>query len=173
VSKKLFSLVLLVLVAGLGLYAYLGGFNTPLIKRTRSQTYFIAGRYYAGPVEAKELGELFRQAARNRENKKLTGALANIYYNNPEKQTDSIKAFIGVQVKDDQVDLPDGYQLRQVPGGRAVVQATVKAHYLLSPKKLYPALFNYLKNNQLKTRQEYLEIFPASDQAMIQTEVLP
>ena len=49
----------------------------------------------------------------------------NIYYNSPEKQTDSIKAFIGIMITDEAVPLPAGYQLQRLPGGRKVVQASV------------------------------------------------
>ncbi|MDB5262985.1 MAG: hypothetical protein JWQ14_2266, partial [Adhaeribacter sp.] len=95
-NKRFVLILLTVTVVGFGLYAYLGGFNTPEIKITTSKTQYIAGKYYAGTIEDDQLGTLFRQAAETLDQKKLTGALANIYYNSPENQTDSIKAFIGI-----------------------------------------------------------------------------
>lgn len=160
-------------MAGFSVYAYLGGFNSPEIKITTSKTQYIAGTYYAGPIEGEELGQIFRKAAETLEKKELSGTLANIYYNNPEKQTDSLKAFIGILIQDTTTQLPTGYQLHKLAGGKKVVQATINAHYMLSPKKLYPALFEYLKKEGLKTRQTYLEIFPNKRTALIQTEILP
>jgi len=174
VNKKFLVIIVVLVAAGLGLYVYLGGFNTATVQIVTSETHYIAGRYFAGPLEDKKLGELFRQAAENLETKKLNGVLANIYYNNPEKQSDSIKAFIGIKITDSaSANLPAGYELRQVVGGKKVVQASVNAHYMLSPKKLYPALFDYLKKNKLTTQSAYLEIFPNHHSALVQTEVRP
>ena len=170
-NKKFVIIVLSILTAGLIFYAYLGGFNTPEVKITTSKTQYIAGKYYAGPVEGEQLGLLFREAAETLEKKAIAGVLANIYYNSPEKQSDSIKAFIGIMIDNAELTLPAGYQLQQLEGGRRVVQASVKAHYLLSPKKLYPALFDYLKANQIKTKQTYLEYFPDQNSALVQTEI--
>ncbi|KAA5544144.1 hypothetical protein [Adhaeribacter rhizoryzae] len=172
-NKFFLGLILLVLVVGFSVYAYLGGFNNPEIKVTTSKTQYIAGTYYAGPIEGEELGLVFRKAAEVLEKKELAGQLANIYYNSPEKQTDSLKAFIGILIQDTTAQLPAGYQLQKLPGGKKVVQATINAHYMLSPKKLYPALFEYLKKESLKNRQTYLEIFPNERSAFIQTEILP
>lgn len=165
--------MLALISASFGLYAYLGGFNEPTVRVTTSDTHFIAGQYFTGPLADKQLGELFRSAAENLDAKKLQGTLANIYYNNPEQEKDSIKAFIGVKITDTTATLPAGYELRKVAGGKKVVQATINAHYMLSPKKLYPALFDYLKKNKLQTQTTYLEIFPSHQRALIQTELKP
>ena len=172
--NKKFLLLILILIAGTtGLYAYLGGFNTPTVQVSTSKTYYVAGRSYVGLVDEKALGELFREAAKILEKKTLQGSLANIYYNNPEQQQDSIKAFVGISITDTTAALPAGYELRTVVGGKKVVQATVRAHYFLSPDKLYPALFDYIKQNRLQTTQRYLEVFPNQRQALVQAEIIP
>ncbi|GEO03403.1 hypothetical protein AAE02nite_10670 [Adhaeribacter aerolatus] len=171
-NKKFLLIALIVLGFGFSVYAYLGGFSTPEIKVTNVKTRYLAGNYYAGPVEGEQLGQLFRQAAEVLEKKEVPGVLANIYYNNPEKQSDSLKAFIGIMIEDSTAQLPAGYKLQKVAGGK-VVQASVNAHYMLSPKKLYPALFDYLKMEKLKTKQTYLEIFPTDRTAIVQAEIIP
>lgn len=165
--------MLVLITAGIGLYAYLGGFNAATVVVTTSDTHYIAGRYFVGPLADKELGQLFRQAAENLEAKKVDGVLANIYYNNPEQETDSVKAFIGIKLSDTTATIPNGLELRKVTGGKKVAQASVNAHYMLSPKKLYPALFDYLKKNKLQTQSTYLEIFPDHYHALVQTELKP
>jgi hypothetical protein len=172
VNKKFLLIFLIVLGFGLSVYAYLGGFNSPEIRVTTTKTQYIAGMYYAGPAEGEQLGQLFRQAAEALEKKELSGELANIYYNSPEKQTDSLEAFIGIIIQDTTAPLPTGYRLQKLAAGRKVVEASVNAHYMLSPKKLYPALFDYLKKEKIKTKQTYLEIFPTERTAIVQTEIL-
>jgi hypothetical protein len=151
-----------------GYYGYLGGFNTPDIKIMTSTHRYVAGQYYEGPADDPAFGEFFKKASQLQESKTLPGTLANIYYNNPEGKSDTIKAFIGILVPDSRVALPAGYQLRVWQGGRKVVQVSTRAHYLLAPNKLYPALFDYLKANQLKTRSQYLELFPEKNQALVE-----
>lgn len=172
VNKKFFFIILFGVVTGFSVYAYLGGFNTPKVIITTSVTQYVAGTHYAGPANNEELGQLFRQAAENLEKKKLSGVLANIYYNNPGSQTDSLEAFIGILVKDT-TQVPAGYQIKKVPGGRQVVQATIQAHYSISPNKLYPALFEFIKNQQINTQKTYLEIFYNPRTALVQTEIIP
>jgi hypothetical protein len=173
VNKKFLLIILVLVGAGLGLYAYLGGFNPVTVQVVTTDTHYLAGRYFAGPLNDEKLGELFRQASGNLDAKKVDGVLANIYYNNPEQENDSIKAFIGIKVLDTIAAIPNGYELKRIAGGKKVVQASVQAHYMLSPKKLYPALFDYLKANKLQTTSTYLEIFLDSRHALVQAELKP
>jgi len=156
----------------LGFYGYLGGFDSPDISINTSEPVTMVGKYYAGRVEDKQFDQLFQEIGKDLEAKKLTGTLANIYYNNPEDQNDSIKAFIGVAVKTSPTPLPDGYELRQLPGGKRVVRVTSRAHYLLAPNKLYPALFDYLKDEKLKVKEQYLEMFPQKEAAAVEAELI-
>lgn len=172
-SKK-FLVVFLGLVAiAFGYYGYLGGFNSPDITRTTSRAGYVAGQYYEGPADNPAFGDFFKKAGQLQESKTLVGSLANIYYNNPEEKSDTIKAFIGILVADSSVALPAGYELRRWEGNKKVVQAAIRANYLLAPDKLYPALFDYLKANQLKTTLPYLEQFPAKDSALVEMMLLP
>lgn len=151
-----------------GYYGYLGGFNKPEISITTSRPRYVAGQYYEGPADSPAFGEYFKKAGQLQASKALTGSLANIYYNNPETQEDTIKAFIGILVPDTSAALPAGYEWRVWKGGNKVVRVSTRAHYLLAPNKLYPALFDYLKEHQLKTRPQYLELFPEKDLAIVE-----
>ena len=156
----------------MGFYGYLGGFDSPDIAVTTSAPVTIVGKYYAGQVEDKQFDLLFQEIGKTIADKKLVGTLANIYYNNPEDQNDSIKAFIGVAVKTAPIPLPEGYELRQYPGGKRVVRVTSQAHFLLAPNKLYPALFEYLKSQNLKVKKQYLEMFPQNKEALVEVELI-
>lgn len=161
----------LVVGSGLAIYAYLGGFNAVQVTKTTSETVYVAGQYFAGTMNDKQLGSLFQRAAKLLEEKKMNGHLGNIYYNNPEDNNDSIQAFVGVVVRDSLVKLPANYELRQWPGGQPVLQATVKAHFFLAPNKLYQSLFDYAKDNQLKLSKRYLEEFPEDHYGRVQAQL--
>jgi len=153
-----------------GFYGYLGGFSSPDISITTSTPQIIVGKAYSGPVEDARFDKLFREMAQAVETKTLVGTLANIYYNNPEEQNDSIKAFVGIAVNGT-TPVPAGFEQRLLPGGKQVIRVTSDAHYLLAPNKLYPALFDYLKAKKLQTKKQYLEKFPQQGAALVEAEL--
>ena len=105
------------------------------------------------------------------EKKELDGVPGNIYYNDPDKSGDSLRAFIGVIIPDSSVTLPAGYELRTVPGGLQVVHAEVNANVAISPKKLYAAVFDYAEEEKLKLEDFYVEWFPATDRGVVEVPV--
>lgn len=171
-SKKFLMVVFGLMAVAFGYYGYLGGFNSPQIAVATSVPHYVAGQYYEGPADSRAFGDFFKKAGQLQESKTLVGNLANIYYNNPEEKGDTIKAFIGIAVPDTSVGLPAGYEWRLWEGGRRVVQAAMRANYLLAPDKLYPALFDYLKANNLKARPQYLEQFPGKDSARVEVMLI-
>ena len=154
-----------------GFYGYLGGFSSPDIVIATSTPQTIVGKAYNGPVEDARFDKLFREMAQAQENKTLVGTLANIYYNNPEEQNGSINAFIGVAVNGN-TSVPAGFEQRSLPGGKRVIRVTSNTHFLLAPNKLYPALFDYLQEERLQTKKQYLEKFPQQGAAIVEVELL-
>lgn len=170
--NRKFPLIIGVLLAvGFGVYGYLGGFNQVKIVSTTSKPTFVAGKYFAGGMKDKAFGNYFQEAAKLLEEKKIAGHLGNIYYNNPEETHDSIRAFVGVIVADSLVKLPPGYELRKWEGGQPVLQASVNAHFFLSPGKLYPGLFEHAKQNNLKLKKQYLEEFLDNRHGQVQAQL--
>ena len=98
--KKLFYVLAGFGVVLLVLYTYLGGFTAPDVKVATSEARYVAGQYYEGSVKDEQMGKLFRRAAEVLDKKELEGMLGNIYYNDPDKSGDSIRAFIGVIIPD-------------------------------------------------------------------------
>ena len=166
--RKFILAGIIIFAIGFAVYAYFGGISKATVTKTTSKTTYVAGRYYQGPMKGNELGEYYKQTAELVKEKKLVGDFGGIYYNNPEKDTDTIKAFIGVVVKDPKVALPAGYEIRTFEGDQEVLQSFVKAHYMVAPNKLYPALFEYATKNNLKLQTLYLERFAANDSAFVQ-----
>ncbi|GAB3194609.1 DNA gyrase inhibitor GyrI [Pontibacter aydingkolensis] len=169
--KKLFYIM-----AGLGiillvLYTYLGGFTAPDVKVATSETMYVAGQAYTGSVEDEQMGKLFMRAAEVLDKKELEGTLGNIYYNDPDKSGDSIRAFIGVIIPDSAAKLPAGYELRTLPGGRKVVRAEAEGNISLLPRKLYKAIYDYAEEEKLKLEDFYVEWFPAQDRGIVEVPI--
>jgi len=157
--------------AGLGTYAYLGGFKSPTIAVTKSEPLILAGQSFTGTVKDEAFGEAFRKAAQLRDSKEIDGVLANVYYNNPESKKDTIRAFVGLAIQDSTIKLPQGYELLRVPGGRKVVRAEIEAHYMVGPGKLYTSLFDYAEENKLKLEDFYVEWFPTDRKGIVEVPV--
>lgn len=152
-------------------YTFIGGFSASDVQVTTSKTMYVAGVPFEGAMQDKQLGEAFQKAGELVKSKKLEGTLGNIYYNNPETSGDSLRAFIGVIVPDSSITLPEGYELRTVPGGRQVVRAETEANITILPKKLYTAVFDYAKENKLKLDDFYVEWFPADNRGIVEVPV--
>ena len=160
--RYVFLAILLLTIAAAGAYAYLGGLREPAVAlETTVAPLLLAGQPYHGPVSSEKFGELFRQAKVAQDGGQLPGAtLANIYFNDPEKARDSVRAFIGLAVADSSRPLPPGFRYRLVPAGQRVVAARLRGvSYLLAPNKLYPAAFELVKAQKLTRRPFYLEQF--------------
>ncbi|MGI4864997.1 MAG: GyrI-like domain-containing protein [Janthinobacterium lividum] len=166
--RFLFPLVLIFTAIGLGLYAYLGGLHTPTVAlETTAAPVLLAGQPYAGKAEDQRFGELFREAKTIQESGRLGSralTLANLYYNNPEKARDTIRAFIGVAVADTTHTLPAGWRYRVVPAGRRVVASRISnTSYMLAPSKLYTAAEEMVKTQKLTKQPPYFEQFGPGD----------
>jgi hypothetical protein len=97
-NRKFLLTGLVIISLAVGFYAWLGGFNTPEITQITTTEMLVAGKEFKGSVKSEELGKLFHEAGKLVEEKTIPGELGNIMYNNPEKNNDSIRAFIGVIV---------------------------------------------------------------------------
>ena len=167
-NKRFLIYMLLVVALMVAVYAYVGGFKQVDIAKTTSTQVFIAGKLYEGKADAEELGALFQEVGQLVEQKKLVGEPAGIYYNNPEKQSQTLRAFIGVAIADTTVALPAGYKVRVVKAGQPVLQGTLYASQMIAPKKIYEALFDYAKDNKIKLKDYFVERYPSKESAIIQ-----
>ncbi|WP_299818640.1 GyrI-like domain-containing protein [uncultured Pontibacter sp.] len=169
--RKLFYVLAGLAIILLVLYTYMGGFTKPDVTLATSKTIYVAGQPFEGSVKDETLGNAFQRAAKLVESKELEGVLGNIYYNDPDKSGDSLKAFVGVIVPNADVKLPEGYTMRTVEGGKKVVRAEVNASIMLSPKKLYGAVYDYAEEEKLKLEDFYVEWFPEQDRGIVEIPV--
>lgn len=166
-NKKFLIAIFSIILVSVGIYAYFGGFSKPEISRITSPEIHIAGKDYKGSVKNEEFGNLFLTAGQLVEQKKITGDLGGIYYNDPEKYRDSIHAFIGVIIPDLNTPIPAGYTVRTLPAGKKAVQGTIESHVTLAPAKLFPAIFNYAKEHKIVLQDFFVERYPDTDHAVI------
>lgn len=152
------------------LYTYLGGFTAPEVSLKSSEKMYVAGIPFNGSLDDEKFGNAFRRAAEVLDKGELKGMLGNIYYNDPERG-DSIDAFIGVIVPDSAIALPAGYELRVVPAREKVVHAEADANIALLPKKLFTAVFDYAKENDLELEEFYVEWFPEESKGVVEVPV--
>jgi len=169
--KKLFYIMAVFAIILLVLYTYIGGFTAPEVAVITSQPIHMAGQPFEGSMKDEALVKAFKRAAEVLERKELKGMPGNIYYNNPEQSSDSLRAFVGVILPDTTAALPGGYEWRTVPGGRKVVHVEVNANVAIAPRKLYSALFDYADQQNLKLEEFYVEWFPASDRGVVEVPV--
>ncbi|MHC2992202.1 hypothetical protein OB13_11600 [Pontibacter sp. HJ8] len=170
-NKKFLLIMAVLTVFVAGFFAYLGGFSAASVSEVNAQPLYIAGQAFEGSVKDGQMNNSFRRAAEVLDKKELEGVLGNIYYNNPDESSDSISAFIGVIVPDTTVSLPAGYELRKVPGGRRSLRAEVNAHFMLAPNKLYEALFDYAKKQNLQLETLYVEWFPEDHKGIVEVPI--
>ncbi|WP_207433798.1 GyrI-like domain-containing protein [Sabulibacter ruber] len=165
-------LIGLAVIVGLGLvvYTYMGGFAEVKVSQATSSQLLIAGKYYEGETDAEALGQIYQEVGKAVEEKKLTGDFAGIYYNNPSREAKTVKAFIGVAVKDT-TTLPQGFSVRVVPAGRPVLRGELEASINIAPRRIYSALFDYEKENKIKLKEFYVERFPQDAPAVIEAEL--
>lgn len=163
--------MLVVAAIAVGIYAYVGGFAKVDITQTTTSDMIMAGRYFEGNPDSEEMGDVYRSVGQAVEQKKLTGDLGGIFYNNPTKESKTVKAFIGVIVADSTAALPAGFELRRVPAGAPVLQGTLDASMMIAPKNLYSALFDYAEENNIKLQEFYIERFPENKPAVIQIKL--
>ncbi|WP_181304891.1 effector binding domain-containing protein [Rufibacter sp. XAAS-G3-1] len=163
-------LIYLAVIVGVALvaYTYMGGFAEVKVSQAMSSPAVIAGKYYEGSTDSEELGQIYQEVGKAVEQKQLTGDFAGIYYNNPNQESKTVKAFIGVAVQDSSVALPTGFTVRAVPAGRPVLKGELDANITIAPKRIYGALFEYAEENKLALQEFYVERFPEGKPAVIE-----
>ncbi len=167
--RYLLLVPILLALAGLCFYTYLGGFRSPAVTlETSAAPVLLAGQPYQGPADSDGFAPLFRQANELKTSGKIPGDLANLYLNNPEKARDTVQAFVGLAVADTLHPLPAGWRYRVVPAGQRVVVARLRGvSYLLAPGKLYPAALEEMNRQKLTARDFYLERFGRDEQSEV------
>uniref|UniRef100_UPI00404861C1 hypothetical protein n=1 Tax=Roseivirga sp. TaxID=1964215 RepID=UPI00404861C1 len=131
--KKIFLIVIsVVLLAGAGLYIYLGGLNSVEISVEEINGYQIAGREFKGNADAKEIEDYFFEAKEFAISGELKGVLTIVHYNDTTLAKKETRLFIGVTLDEYSGFLPADYTLLNINCDK-VVRATIEAHNAVIP----------------------------------------
>ena len=173
-TKRYIALVFAVVIIASALYLYskLGGFSKVTMSVISSPEYIIAGKPYKGTMKSPLFGRLFQDADTFivKNNLKNKAWVCGVFYNNPEKDKDTILAFIGVVVKDTSGTITPGYTYRRIVP-RKVIRANIKAHYLFAPS-IYPDINKYAEENKIQLKQvPSIEIYPSEDEVVVEVPV--
>jgi hypothetical protein len=171
IMKKLFIYVLIALL-GAGFYYYysLGGFNKPVISQVQTSSYFIAGKYYEGKINSKELGRLFERTEEMVNQGSLPGEHAALFYSDPDKNDGQVKAIVGALVNDTTVSLPDSFEIRKIEA-QQVVRGSLEAHYTVAPVGIYQEIRKYANENNFTLSDTTLEIYHTRDSLTVEVPV--
>lgn len=150
-----------------GVYVWLGGLKRPQVELlTTTQPVFVAGKPYYGTPNA-QLGQLTGEVAEMQRRGTIKGVLGNIFYNDVQAKTDSVRAFVGLVVPDTAQSLPIGYRYRTFAAGQRVLRARTTAHFLLAPGQLYDAVQKQAEERKLTLGHVYVEQFPEAGESEV------
>ncbi|MFN3402884.1 MAG: GyrI-like domain-containing protein [Cytophagaceae bacterium] len=172
-NKKfaLYLFLIAFLVAGVILYAWLGGFKDPAITVVDAGPYYVAGKKFHSRLNDKALGNFFNEAEELGSKAYPDGTVAGIFYNEPVKPTDTISAFIGIAFSAKPDSLPENYSLDSLPA-RRVVEARIESHYLVVPVNIYAKIQEYAKQQNMKLQMTpALELYPGENKLVVQVPV--
>jgi hypothetical protein len=147
-------------------YYRLGGFNDPVLSEAEEGPFYLAGVYYEGHVKDPSMSALFDSCYAKVERAELPGTLASHFMNDPNASKGMIKAFIGVAFSDSLHPLPKGYQWHVFPK-KSGLKASLEAHFMLAPVKIYPALEELAAQKKKKLADESLELYPSDKQVLV------
>jgi effector-binding domain-containing protein len=171
--KRYISLTVFVSLLFMALYFYskMGGFSETNISIVSSKPYLVVGKPFKGRVKQRELGQLFQEADTLlvRSHLQNRAWVCGVFLNNPEKEKDTIQAFIGLVLSDTLKVLPEGYTYKRIPA-RKVLRASIKAYYLFVPS-IYPEMEDYAEKNKIQLSVPSIEIYPKQDEVVIEVPV--
>lgn len=166
--RKVIFASLTVMVVGLFVYYYLGGFNEVVIELVETDEYIIAGYNYHGTYEQDVLQDLFFQVKEYVEADVLKGIITVLNYDSAVTEADSIHQLIGVRLQAEPLNKPQEVELETIPAGRAV-RATISAHPLVmpNPESIVEQIRSFARENNLELKALSIEQYVESEEIWV------
>lgn len=156
----------ILLIATIAMYGYFGGFKSPEISVYTMPSKTIFGKLYKGDIQNKAFGLLFEEM--NEKAKENNALLCAIYYNNPDKTNGKVEAFVGFVGNNQNTD--NELEKREINPIK-VVKGTINARYLIIPTKIYPAIAEYAKVNNLILTDFAIETYFSDTEMAVEIEI--
>ncbi len=156
--RKLGIIIIILFVLGSVFFAILGGFIKPELSQASIPSYIIVGKYFQGKANSDTLLRIFAETKQLHTAGKIPGTLAAVYYRFPGEDKGQVQTWAGVLIKDSNLVLPAGYQIRVFPSS-SVIRAVIHAHYMVAPTpdKVKDQLYAFAAQQNLKTGTYVIE----------------
>jgi effector-binding domain-containing protein len=158
-SKYLGVTAFVIVVLGIILYSYFGGFKSPEINVSNIENTSFWGKQFSGTIHDKGYGELFEEMEAIAE--KTNEPLCAIYFTDPDKNSGKVDVFIGFKKE------TDNYNKIEIKGGNTI-KAVLNASYMIIPFKIYPKITEFAKANNLKTTETAIETYVSDKELVIE-----
>ena len=157
--KKVLSIAIIVLIAGLVINYKLDGFSKLEATLVTSEEYILYGQYYEGRYNDDELEALI-VSTRDWVQSNKVGELAIVnYFNGEDERRGKIKQFVGVIITDDkQQAWPEDFEILEIKANETIeVKVSIRALVMPSPEKIKNIAIDFADNNNKKLQQMSIE----------------
>ncbi len=151
------GVLILLSLAGLAIYAQLGGFRAPTYHVYQAPLRYLAGHFYEGRMRDRQLVLYFEEADSLVNTRTLLGNSAALYYNDPDADEGRVRVVVGVLVADTAQPLPVHYTYHPVPAGR-YIRAEMGGHLLVAPQ-VYRRVASFASERSLVPSDTSLEVY--------------
>ncbi len=153
----IFIVIIILAISG-SIYVRLGGTKNVEIKEITTDTYWLAGKKYAGKRNNKAYTKLLNETADLVKNKQINGVFSVYHFINPDSEKDTLNTLVGIIVADTTQQMPDGYTLEKLNSQKAI-QALIQSHWLVSPNpvEVNKQMKEYALKNRVVLKEEILE----------------
>jgi len=158
---KIFIALIIVISLVLIIYTWLGGFQKAVIEKTTLSACTLMGKDYIGNAKSEKLGEIFVEIQNLKNEGKISGTLAVIYFSIIGAKEDSVHAFVGIIVKDSTTQvLPKDFIYKTLPSQQGL-QARLNINSLvLTAEKIentHLAINEFAQKEKIKLQPIALE----------------
>ena len=156
---RIFVIIIgILLVVGTGVYAWLGGFEKPVVYKTPLPACLLAGKFYQGKASDDALGRVFYDIKILHDKQELPGILAAVYYKTDTKVRDTARVFLGVLLKDSLATLPAGCEYHLFPKTPGIRARVVCSPYVMPrPETVQIRIKEFAEKEGLQMQQYAME----------------
>lgn len=165
-AKKIYIGVIVGGIVILAFYYFIGGFKRIVVEEDTAINYRIAGNYFYGKYDDRQVEINFVAARDLIVNKKADGELCVVAYKSDTLQEEYIAQFIGVKISQDAA-LPEGFEER-VFNADQNAKVTLDMHPIAmpNPEKVQNKLIEYVQSKGWQKPELFIEIYKP-DNSMI------
>lgn len=158
-AKKIYISVIVGGIGILAFYYFVGGFKGIVVEEDGAVSYRIAGNYFYGKYDDRQVEINFVKARDLILNKTVEGELCVIAYKSDTLREEYIAQFIGVKIPNG-IALPEGFEERLFTSDKCA-KVTLDMHPIAmpNPEKVQDKLIEYAQSKGWTQPELFLEIY--------------